>query len=455
MGNVTGYRGMTFTWTAGRQLESITGADNGDFTYYYNADGNIEKCVLTNPDDPTDTVTVTYIWDGDRLVCREYDAGDEVFRSRILYDTDGEPVGVIVNDSAPMLYMKNLQGDILGIADPGGEELLKFSYDAYGMPYVTFTRNENNTNTPQAATIDDFISGAAQQLLGAGLGVIFGVMLTLMFVPQGYRGYTYVFMGNTVGYYCGSRFYMPELGRFLNADVYPDTGTGVVGTNMFAYCNNNPVMFVDPDGEDTTTADDNTLGIFGVIMAVFSLFAYLIKAVQLQPISIPSSAGSLYAFTSGELQTWKIRSLTIVDNWLNNEYYLSQQVRAQIRRAYVSLLDKMAKSLEKQKLKGKNIEAIEVHHIVAKKHWKAQKARNYLESCKIKTSDGSNLVGISYVFHRHLHNYLYFELINLIVESYYNVFINYNLNTKDFMRSLLEFIGQQLISIDSVLCSLI
>ena len=35
----------------------------------------------------------------------------------------------------------------------------------------------------------------------------------------------------------------------MNADSIPDTGTGVVGTNMFAYCNNSPIVLVDPDGK--------------------------------------------------------------------------------------------------------------------------------------------------------------------------------------------------------------
>ena len=50
-------------------------------------------------------------------------------------------------------------------------------------------------------------------------------------------------------YYLGSRFYSPLLSRFMNADSMADTGTGVVGTNMFAYCNNNPVLLTDPKGE--------------------------------------------------------------------------------------------------------------------------------------------------------------------------------------------------------------
>ena len=39
------------------------------------------------------------------------------------------------------------------------------------------------------------------------------------------------------------------MGRFINADSYASTGQGLIGHNMFAYCNNNPVNSVDPEGE--------------------------------------------------------------------------------------------------------------------------------------------------------------------------------------------------------------
>ena len=45
-----------------------------------------------------------------------------------------------------------------------------------------------------------------------------------------------------------SRYYDPEIGRFLNADSYASTGRGVLGNNMFAYCNNKPVVLFDPTG---------------------------------------------------------------------------------------------------------------------------------------------------------------------------------------------------------------
>ena len=49
-------------------------------------------------------------------------------------------------------------------------------------------------------------------------------------------------------YYLKSRYYDPAISRFISADGYVSTGTGLLGYNMYAYCNNNPVMYVDPEG---------------------------------------------------------------------------------------------------------------------------------------------------------------------------------------------------------------
>ena len=39
------------------------------------------------------------------------------------------------------------------------------------------------------------------------------------------------------------------MGRFINADVFTSTGQGILGNNMFAYCNNNPIIRTDSSGE--------------------------------------------------------------------------------------------------------------------------------------------------------------------------------------------------------------
>ena len=62
--------------------------------------------------------------------------------------------------------------------------------------------------------------------------------------PIRYRGYYY---DNETGYYS------PEWGRFLNADGIACSVGGVGGNNMFAYCENNPIMFADHGGQFVLT----------------------------------------------------------------------------------------------------------------------------------------------------------------------------------------------------------
>ena len=70
-------------------------------------------------------------------------------------------------------------------------------------------------------------------------------------------------------YYLQSRYYDPELGRFINADAFASTGQGILGHNMFAYCRNNPVCREDASGTDDvrvtseSTEDGNPLNDIG------------------------------------------------------------------------------------------------------------------------------------------------------------------------------------------------
>ena len=65
--------------------------------------------------------------------------------------------------------------------------------------------------------------------------------------PFLYRGYYYDY--ETGFYYLNSRYYDPESGRFISPDSYLSTGQGMLGYNMYAYCGNNPVMRIDPNGD--------------------------------------------------------------------------------------------------------------------------------------------------------------------------------------------------------------
>ena len=65
--------------------------------------------------------------------------------------------------------------------------------------------------------------------------------------PLRYRGYYYDAESGL--YYLQSRYYDPAVCRFINADKYYSTDQGELGCNMFAYCNNSPIIASDPDGE--------------------------------------------------------------------------------------------------------------------------------------------------------------------------------------------------------------
>ena len=65
--------------------------------------------------------------------------------------------------------------------------------------------------------------------------------------PFRYRSYFYD--TDTKLYYLQTRYYDPEVGRFLNMDAVDNADPSTLGgLNLYAYCNNNPVMYVDPTG---------------------------------------------------------------------------------------------------------------------------------------------------------------------------------------------------------------
>lgn len=71
--------------------------------------------------------------------------------------------------------------------------------------------------------------------------------------PFRYRGYYYD--TETGLYYLQTRYYDPITGRFISQDgvEYADPES-INGLNLYAYCGNNPVMYVDPTGTIALTA---------------------------------------------------------------------------------------------------------------------------------------------------------------------------------------------------------
>jgi len=195
----------TYTWKNGRQLATVT--RNGvTWTNTYDASGMRTQRV-------SGSTIYAYIYDGGNLSQMTVGSNALIFT----YGINGQPMSVNYNGT-DYYYITNSQGDVVGILNSSGTEVVTYTYDAWG--------NILSTGGTMASTL-----GAHNPLL--------------------YR--SYVYDRETKLYYLQSRYYNPEIGRFINAD---DIGyLGADGTlqsyNLFAYCGNNPVMNVDPNGHES------------------------------------------------------------------------------------------------------------------------------------------------------------------------------------------------------------
>jgi RHS repeat-associated protein len=73
-------------------------------------------------------------------------------------------------------------------------------------------------------------------------------------------------------YYFGARYYCPEIGRFITEDPVKGTIELPQRLNPYPLCVNNPVMYVDPDGEFWDGSFWGKIFDWGGIFEIFNLF---------------------------------------------------------------------------------------------------------------------------------------------------------------------------------------
>ena len=206
IGNPLTIGNKTLAWN-GRQLQQITDGEN-IYTYSYNADGQrVSKTV-----NGTET---EFFYNGSILAGQKTGNNTLVF----MYDNNGDIFGVVYN-GAEYYYIKNAQNDVVAIVDSNKNVIAEYQYDAWGC-IVSVTDVEGNDISAQK----DHIGNVN---------------------PIRYR--SYYFDSETYFYYLNTRYYSPEMCRFLNADGSIGANQDIHAYNLFAYCSNNPVNFYDPSG---------------------------------------------------------------------------------------------------------------------------------------------------------------------------------------------------------------
>ena len=231
--NGTTYTGLT--WKNGRQLAQITTGGRTS-AYRYDADG-----IRTYK--KVGSVAHEYRTLNGKVVYEKIGSGSTAKIMVFSYDAQGRPFAVkySANNGGSYItyfYALNQQGDVvkifrsLPVKDSDGNLIGRtekvyatYTYDAWGKLIGITDRNGDSLMNKQATS-----SALADRN------------------PLRYRGYYYD--SETGFYYLQSRYYDPANRRFINADVYTGTDSSdAVSCNMFAYCNNNPVLLEDHNGK--------------------------------------------------------------------------------------------------------------------------------------------------------------------------------------------------------------
>lgn len=131
-----------------------------------------------------------------------------------------------------MYYVKNFQNDIIKLVDETGSIIGEYIYDAYG--------NIINQND-----------------------------LSIFASENPFRYKSYFHDSETNLYYCNTRYYSPEICRWISMDnaKYLDTSS-TLGCNLYVYCLNNPIIFIDQSGN------------YGVLLLVAVIICGLIFLTQ-------------------------------------------------------------------------------------------------------------------------------------------------------------------------------
>ena len=205
IGNPLNYMGKTMTWDYGRRLMSVLDGSNM-LNFAYDLNGN--RIAKNN---------IRYYYSADGLLVSEAHSGYDI---NYIYGANGSLLGFKYRGQT-YYYHYSPMGDVMAIYTSPTNVVARYHYGPWGeLLYIANGSNADVSSDPtHIANIN----------------------------PIRYRGYYYD--TETGFYFLQSRYYDPQTHRFINADsVIPDVGGNVIGYNIYAYCGNNPIKNIDPDG---------------------------------------------------------------------------------------------------------------------------------------------------------------------------------------------------------------
>jgi len=207
---------LALDWNEKYQLSSVTSATSA-VQYSYDVLGRrISRTEISNSQ-PQTTNSLHYIYSGNQIVA-DLDETGNLLRTYTWGPGIDNLLALTIHpqttNSNPQTYypLKDHQNTLFAFVDETGSTVESYEYDAWGNVLGIYGPDN-------------------QQLDNSQLGNRY------LFQGREYDSQTGL-------YYFRARWYSPEAGRWLSKDPIGISG----GLNLYAFCDNNPVNFVDPMG---------------------------------------------------------------------------------------------------------------------------------------------------------------------------------------------------------------
>ena len=215
---------MEMGWKNSSELTEIV-KDQTTIRYRYDKEGMRNRKYLS------DGTTVLYQVQDGQIIGEQHLREDQekpLYEMIFSYDADGTLFSMNC-DGKDYYYILNPTGDVIALVDTGWNTVVSYAYDSWGK--VTAIEGDQDLGKKN---------------------------------PLRYRGY---YWDEETGlYYLASRYYDPEVGRFISADTIEvlKIQENFDDLNLYSYCNNNSVNYKDPNGNLAIAAGYVVLAAFVV-----------------------------------------------------------------------------------------------------------------------------------------------------------------------------------------------
>ncbi|CAG7658638.1 RHS repeat-associated core domain-containing protein [Paenibacillus allorhizosphaerae] len=206
-----------------KQVEQVKAEERVTVEYVYNGDDlRTKKTIRSSKDDYLPKVS-NYLYDQQHVIL-ETNEFDEVV---VKYISGINYIARMDRTDKVSYYLFNGHGDVVQTVNETGQVENQYDYDVFGNLTLTIEMYANEIR------------------------------------------YSGEFFDEKTGlYYLRARYYNPHIGRFISEDTYEGHAEDPLSLNRYTYCNNEPILHVDPSGhvsvsidiDGTTLEGDNLTG---------------------------------------------------------------------------------------------------------------------------------------------------------------------------------------------------